>query len=390
MSFDAEGGSGGGASRTARVGGVLRAVTSKDGALAAADLRAALGSGPFALVLLFVPAARDPAALARGIEGAFGDAPVIGAVAGSTIGPGGAASGDTIALALDASSFAASVRVVEGLEGFRRADGEAIARRMLAELSSAGQAPRSRFGLMFADAAAMREEALAFAFGGSLGGAPFIGGSFAPERGEGFVMTDGRVARSAAAVAYIDTDHGLETLRLDDFEAASSRAVVTACDDDDRTVRELNGEPAVGEYARLLGIEPSRLTADVVSEHPMGVSVGGTLHVRGLRRVEGDALVFSSAVEEGMILRLVRSLDVVSSLEARLGRLARPQVVLAFDDVLRAHAAELSQGEARVSEILSRANACGFVASGQQHGRLHSNGAFVGLGLRPPEAGAGR
>ncbi|MEO0679783.1 MAG: FIST N-terminal domain-containing protein [Pseudomonadota bacterium] len=397
MSFDAENRRAQNGNAVGGAEGAIRAAsTRRDGANAVADLRAGLGPGPFALVLTFVSERRDREAFARALDGAFGDAPVIGACTPGEIGPDGAVTGSITALALPASGFSASVRLVEKLPSFRRTEGEAMARSMLGELArDAGERRPNRFGVMLSDAAAMREEALAFAFGGGLEGAPLVGGSCAPGDGvgQGFVLADGRFCASSAAVAYLATDMGLEALRIDHYEATETRAVITACDADDRTVRELNGEPAAEEYARLAGLDLASLGPSAFAAHPLVVSVSGTTHARGIRAALDDgALTFSAAVQEGMVLRFARPRNLAAELEQRLDALrtsgAAPAAVLAFDDMLRRHEAEAAQTGARVSDILARSNAVGFASWGEQSGRLHSSGSFVGLSLRPPQAEA--
>ncbi|MEM1313275.1 MAG: FIST N-terminal domain-containing protein [Pseudomonadota bacterium] len=384
MSFDAtsRGGVGGGVSLGRPV---ARASTSaKDAAEAARSLRDALGPGPFAALFLFVSDDRDRPALAQALNGAFGDAPILGVTTPGEIGPEGVASGSIVALALPRETFRVSWRLVEGADRFRRADGEALARTMLGELTARGGT--ASFGLMMSDASAGREEALAFAFGGAETHLPFVGGSFgAPGGGGAFVLADGRFEPRAAAAVYVAGPLETTLLRSDHLAPTDRRMVITACDRDHRRVTELNGEAAAQEYARLCGLDPRSLDAAALADHPLLAAEGGGLHGRTLRTVDADgALVFSAAVEEGMILRLALPQDPADDLEAGLASLApaaAPEALIAFDDATRRRAAQSMQSTARIGAAFARAGAVGGQSIGQQVGRMHCAGSFVGLAL---------
>lgn len=394
MSFDAA--RRGGGFSTGRAGeGVRRAASQRAGSRALGDLRAQLGDGPFALVLLFVSPDQDREALSRALPGAFGDALVVGCTTAGEIGPDGYASGGVTALALPQRDFAVAAEVVEGVGGLRLSDAAQLARRLTGRLEDAlasGARPRGRrFGVMLSDGAAAAEDALAFAFGETLGPSPFLGGSSGNPDGRtgGFLIAaDGRFVPDAAASLLVETRCGLRPLVLDAVLPTETRMVVTAVDPDSRRVTELNGEPAAAEYARLAGLSPDALGAAAFAAHPLAAAAAGRLHPRALLAADDDGgLRFAAAVEEGMVLRLASPPDVAAEVEAALADLAQPdppEALIVFESVQRRREAEASQAAPRASAALARAGALGFSTWGEQAGRLHGSGGLSALALYAP------
>ncbi len=77
-------------------------------------LAAMLGPGPFALVVLFISPVADMGALAAGLAGAFGGAPVIGCTTAGEIAPEGYVEGRIVAVGLPAANFAVDVSADRG------------------------------------------------------------------------------------------------------------------------------------------------------------------------------------------------------------------------------------------------------------------------------------
>ena len=393
MSFDAAN-RGAGPPRSRADGGVGRAASGRQGAAGLEDLRAALGDGPFALVMLFVSPDQDRDALSAALPGAFGDAPVVGCTTAGEIGPGGYLSGGLVALALPRADFAAAVRSVPEAGSLAVSDAASLARALSGELEdrlAQGARPLGRrFGLMIADGAAAAEDALAYAFGEALGSAPLVGGSAgAPDgRGGGFVLTERGFREGAASLMMFETRCGLRPLLLDRMEAGSARMVVTGVDADSRRVTELNGETAASEYARLAGLDPGGLDAAAFAAHPLVAAAGGRFHPRALRGAdETGALRFAASVEEGMVLRLAEPPDVAAEAEAAFAELTereRPEATLVFESVLRRREAEASQAAPRAGRALDSAGAVGFSSWGEQSGRVHGSGTLSALAFLPP------
>ena len=70
-------------------------------------------------------------------------------------------------------------------------------------------------------------------------------------------------------------------------------------DDEQRTVHELNAEPAAREYAMAVGLDPERLSPMSFAAYPLAVKVGGEYFCRSIRRMNPDgSLSFFCAIDE--------------------------------------------------------------------------------------------
>jgi hypothetical protein len=359
---------------------------------AVARLLAGIGSGDFALIVLFLAPEADAAGIAAGIVVAHPDTPLIGCTTAGEIGRAGYAEGLAIAVALPAALFAARVLVVPDLDAMdpEGLTGQAI--RSRGQLSAACPGWGHEFGFLLVDGLSRREDALTAALAAGLGTTPLFGGSAADGTRflETFVLHGGDVLRHAAVLAVVRTPCPVAVFKFDHFRPTETRMVVTGADPARRVVHRINDEPAGLEYARLLGKDPAQLTPFTFAAHPVVVRVGGQHHVRSIRQVEenGD-LIFYSAIDEGLVLSLARPLDMVAHLEGALAGLSAarpPAAILACDCVLRRMEAQEKQLTRRVSDLLVAHRVTGFSTYGEQMGALHVNQTLTGVAIYPPEA----
>ena len=92
---------------------------------------------------------------------------------------------------------------------------------------------------------------------------------------------------------------------------------MTGANPAERVVTEFNAEPAAFEYARMIGLDGDSLTPMIFAAHPLMVRVGGQYHVRAIQKVNADnSLTFFCAIDEGLVLTVARSVDVVQDLES--------------------------------------------------------------------------
>ncbi|MBU0781632.1 MAG: FIST C-terminal domain-containing protein, partial [Alphaproteobacteria bacterium] len=124
--------------------------------------------------------------------------------------------------------------------------------------------------------------------------------------------------------------------------------------------------------------------------HPVVVRFGGHHHVRAIQRVTDDgALVFFSAIDEGMVLTLATSEPMAGHLESQFAALsaqAVPDTIIAFDCILRRIEAEQKQQGGAVSRVLADHNVVGFSTYGEQYSGLHINQTMTGVAIYPPGA----
>ncbi|MCF3639633.1 FIST C-terminal domain-containing protein [Rhizobium sp. TRM95111] len=164
--------------------------------------------------------------------------------------------------------------------------------------------------------------------------------------------------------------------------------VVTEADPAARIVRKINAEPAVHEYARLIGMQPTSIDTLTFAIHPLTVRMGERQHVRAIQRVlPSGELLFFSAIDEGMVLTIAEPHDLVDHLASELQALKQPGdpvAILAFDCILRRVEAQEKQMTGRVSELLRQHGVIGFSTYGEQIGPMHVNHTMTGFAFYPP------
>ncbi|MDR0629342.1 MAG: FIST C-terminal domain-containing protein [Treponema sp.] len=89
--------------------------------------------------------------------------------------------------------------------------------------------------------------------------------------------------------------------------------VATKADAKQRTIWEINGEPAVSYYAKLVGVDVERLDFQVFANNPLGVVSGNTVYCRSVYGVvEGGGLRFYCYIEAGTTLHLLKQGDIIA------------------------------------------------------------------------------
>lgn len=356
-------------------------------------LEAALGAGPFALVILFVSPDADLDALALRLPGRFGGAPVIGCSTAGEISGAGYAEGEIVAVALPAAHFAADVLLIPDLSVLER---EALIGRLIRSRQGLARARpdwEGEFAFLMVDGLSVREDELAGALASGLGPVPLFGGS----AGDGtrfratYVLHEGQALQNAAVLALIRTECRVKVFSLDHLVPTEARMVVTGADPARRVVHRINAEPAAQEYARILGKDPAQLTPFTFAAHPLVVRIGGKHHVRAIREVgEGGDLIFFSAIDEGVVLTLADPQDMVAHLAGEMAALSArgaPVAILACDCILRRMEAQEKQRSGAVSAILRENRVVGFSTYGEQFNAMHVNQTMTGVAIYPPESG---
>lgn len=365
---------------------------------AVAELHAAVGGPGAALVVFFSSSSYDGQALGAALAGGFAGVPVVGCTTAGEIGPAGCRDHSLTGVSFSAGACVAVAGQLTGLSGFQAADGVAFAqglRRRLAARTPAGAA-WDQFAFLLVDGLFGHEEQLAHALQQGLGEIPLVGGSAGDSMSFERTCTywDGRFTSGSAVLVLAATPLPITEFKTQHFVPTDERLVVTDAVPADRLVREINGLPAAREYARVLGVEVRDLRPAHFAASPVVVLVDGADYVRSIQRVNpDDSIKFYCAIERGVVLRVARGVDLVANLETAMAqvraRIGPPQLVLAFDCILRK--LEIDQGGLgeRVSEILTRNNAVGFNTYGEQFCGMHVNQTLTGLAFgRAPAARA--
>lgn len=353
-------------------------------------LAASLGPGPFSLVLLFVSPEADVSEVVCDAAHAWPGAKIAGCTTAGEISGDGYDEESIVAIGFLARHFAAETLLVQDLSKLVASElSEALLHIRQALARDHGHLPHE-FALLLVDGLSAREDELASALASATGAMPLIGGS----AGDGthfretLVFDGTRLLTNAAVISVMRGACPLRPFKMDHIKPTERRMVVTEADPAARIVRRINAEPAVHEYARLIGMEPESVNTLTFAIHPLTVRMGERHHVRAIQRVlPSGELLFFSAIDEGMVLTIAQPHDLVGHLSAELQSLrepADPVAVLAFDCILRRIEAQERQMTGRVSELLRQHRVIGFSTYGEQIGPMHINHTMTGFAFYPP------
>jgi len=361
-----------------------------DARQAVREFRAAVARPDTALVLFFCSSEYDLDALAEEMRLAFPETQVVGCTTAGEIGPGGYRDHSLAGASFSAAGFSAVSGCIDNLQGFEIAEGDAFAQDLLQKLESreAGAGAVNSFGLLLIDGLSAREEPVTRSLQSALGKVPMVGGSAGDgERfGSTHVYFEGRFHAHAAVLTLVSTRFPFKLFKTQHFVATGTRMVVTAADITTRIVREINGLPAAEEYARVIGIEARDLDPMRFAAWPVVVMIDGTNYVRSIQKANPDgSLTFFCAIEEGLVLRVAKGVDLLANLEeafaAVRAEIGAPQLVLGCDCILRKLEIQQSPDKDRIEDILLSNHAVGFNTYGEQYQGVHVNQTLTGIAI---------
>jgi hypothetical protein len=365
-----------------------------DPASAVAELHRFIGGPDTAFAVIFCSPRYDIEATAETIRSTFGDTPVFGCTTAGEIAPFGYISGGMCGVGFPREDFVATAVLFDDLANFEVSSTMERTRAAVAELERLagaafpGPGKPKGFALLLVDGLSIREEQLVSAVANALGDIPLIGGSAGDDLNfrSTWVLHGGKFRTNAAVLMLVSTRRRFTAFKTEHFLETEQKVVVTGANPSERIVTELNAEPAAFEYARLIGAEGETLTPMIFAAHPLMVRVGGQYHVRAIQKVNPDqSLTFLCAIDEGLVLTVAKSVDVVEDLENLFARIARelgePDLIIGCDCVLRNLEVEQRQLKRTVSDLLMRNGVIGFCTYGEQFNSMHVNQTFTGIAI---------
>ncbi|TAJ53032.1 MAG: FIST domain containing protein [Nevskiaceae bacterium] len=359
------------------------------------EFHAGVAQADMALVLFFCSSSYDLAALAEAMQQAFAGVQVVGCTTAGEIGPAGYRDHSLTGASFPAGSFSVVSGLLEQLQQYEIPKGLALAQTLLQKLES--RAPQASadnsFALLLIDGLSVREEPVTGTLQSALGRLPLVGGSAGDGLNFGHtqVYFEGRFHSDSAVLTLLTTPLPIKLFKTQHYVATDQRLVVTEADSAHRIVKEINGLPAAGEFARMLGISATDLDPLRFAAYPVVVMIDGTNYVRSIQKANPDgSLTFFCAIENGLVLRLARGVDLVENLEQALAginaAIGRPQLLIACDCVLRKLEIATSPVKGRIVELLEQNHTLGFNTYGEQFHGVHVNQTLVGVAIG---AGAG-
>ncbi|NBC32652.1 MAG: FIST domain containing protein [Alphaproteobacteria bacterium] len=367
--------------------------TARSAERAVAEIRAEMGGIELGCLVFFCSPEHDLGAVARALTDAFPDTLVVGCSTAGEITPDGYGRGSLTAIGLPRRHFSAVAAPIRNLSAFDLQEGHPLvteARARLerkADMPSAGQS----FAFLLIDGLSRREEWVVSALSMALDDIPLFGGSAGDQLrfSRTFVYFDGAFHADAAVLLLVATRCPFTVFRTEHFVSTDRKMVVTGAEPTARIVTEINGEPAGREYARMVGLDVSRLTPMIFATYPVVVRIGGVYYVRAIQKVNRDeSLTFFCAIDEGIVLTVAQGMDIVDSLEATLAGLrdeiGPPQVIIGCDCILRRLEVERKRLVAPISALLAANNVVGFNTYGEQHNAMHVNQTLTGVAIGAP------
>ena len=357
---------------------------------AAREFHAAVAQPDMALVVFFCSVQYDLEILASELSRLFAGVQVIGCTTAGEIGPRGYRDHSISGASFPSDSFAVTCGRIDRLQQFESIQAQSLAQDLMQRLESLE--PRAdtsnSFALLLIDGLSVREEPVTRALQNAFGKLPLVGGS----AGDGLsfgrtqVYSDGSFHTDSAVLALVTTHVPFRIFKTQHFVPTNQRLVVTAADAEHRVVMEIDGLPAAESYARFVGTDVQSLDPMRFAEQPIVVLIDGTNYVRSIQKANLDgSLTFFCAIEEGVVLRGARGVDLVGNLEEAFAgiqaAIGQPQLVVGCDCILR----KLEMTERglvdRVEEVFRDNNTIGFSSYGEQYLGVHVNQTLTGIAI---------
>lgn len=357
---------------------------------AAREFHAAVAQKNMTLVVFFCSAEYDLDILASEMQRLFTDVHLIGCTTAGEIGPAGYRDHSISGASFPSDHFTATCGRIDGLQQFESVQAQSLAQSLLQRLE--GLEPRAdtnnSFGFLLIDGLSVREEPVTRSLQNAFGELPLVGGS----AGDGLrfgrtqVYSDGVFHTDSAVVALVTTRVPFRIFKTQHFVPTDQRIVVTAADAEHRVVREIDGLPAAESYARFVGTDVQGLDAMRFAEQPIVVLIDGTNYVRSIQKANPDgSLTFFCAIEEGVVLRGARGVDLVGNLEEAFAgiqaEIGQPQLVVGCDCILRKLEMTGRGLVDRVEEVFRDNNMIGFSSYGEQYLGVHVNQTLTGIAI---------
>ncbi|MEX2365660.1 MAG: FIST N-terminal domain-containing protein, partial [Pseudohongiellaceae bacterium] len=356
------------------------------------DLHQQISQPDVGLVIFFCSSRYDLTKLASALNQYFGETAVIGCTTAGEIGPAGYCDHSISGASFPAADFMASVARLGSLKSAQVNRLQTFAQNLVQRHEQNQVDFPNTFAMLLIDGVSQREDAVTRTLFNSLPSVPIVGGSTGDDLmfDETWVFHQGQFHTNSALMLLMSTSCSIVPVKTQHFVATDQRLVITGADPERRLVTEINGLPAAAEYARLTGVDVDDLNLMRFAASPVVVMIEGKEYVRSIRQANPDgSLTFYCAIEAGLVFRVARGVDLIEnlrcSLDSVLQTLGTPQVLLAFDCVLRKLEMEQTEVTANASLLTRACNTFGFNSYGEQFGGVHVNQTFTGLAIGYPE-----
>lgn len=359
------------------------------------EFHAGVQQADMAVVVFFCSSTYDLAALADEMNCQFPGVQVVGCTSAGEIGPLGYRERSLVGASFPTTECTAVSGCLDCLQQFEIGQGQALAQDLLGQLESLAPTTGAdnAFAFLLIDGMSRREEPVAHALQHALGDIQLFGGSAGDDLQleRTWVFHDGAFHNDSALLLLVSTSLPFRIFKTQHFVSESERLVVTAADASRRLVKEINCLPAAAEYARIVGTTVDALSPTGFAAKPVVVAIDGTDYVRSIQKANPDgSLTFYCAIEEGLVLRVVRGVDLLGNLQQTFADLRAeigpPQFVFACDCILRNLEVTQKGIKEAVAQIFRDNHAIGFSTYGEQFRGVHVNQTLTGIAIGQREA----
>ncbi len=367
-------------------------------AQAAAELRANLDQPGIELAIFFCSPSYDLPALGAALAKEFKGTRLIGCTTAGEITPMGYLDGSLTGISLASTDFCVATRLIENLDQFELASAEDTTNALRTELDQRNVPvdKDNTFGFLLVDGLSRKEEPLVSLLHRNMGSVYLFGGSAADglKFENSSIYYEGKFHDAAAIFSLIQTSLPFRVFKTQHFEDTDRKMVVTAADAEARIVSEINGRPAVEEYAAVVGVEVNELTPTIFATHPVVVKLGGEIFIRSILQVdENQDLAFACAIDEGIVLTVANRKDMVKNLRDMFDDLRNDlgeiDLVIGCDCAFRMIEMDQTGLREEIGSILAENNVVGFSTYGEQFNAMHINQTLTGVAIGKKRTGDG-
>lgn len=342
---------------------------------AIAELKEGLSGFDAAFVLYFASPQYDPEALPQAMQLAFDNAVTAGCTTSGEITSGKMLSNSIVAMAYSQEAFQDfKIEIIENLRGDYISGVKQAFTNFETHFGQSAELwdHNDYFGLLFIDGLSMTEEKVNDQIG-NLCSVMFVGGSAGDEMAfkQTHVYANGKRYSNAAMLILVKSTANFSILKTQSFKSTAKKLTVTKADSDARIVYEFNHQPATTAYAQALGVPEEKLEEHFHSK-PLGLVLNeDNIFVRSPRIREGEHIHFYCAMEEGMELEVLESLDIVEETRKALAKknkeLGGASSILNFNCVLRAVELKKKEQEEDYGQLFADTPTAGFNTYGESY-----------------------
>ncbi len=354
------------------------------------EFHAAVSQPNMELVLFFCSSHYDLDAIAKEINFFFPHEKVIGCTTAGEIGPSGYKEHTLSGVSFSSDGFTASVGYISDIKNINNEKGQVFVNNLLQHLEA--RAPSANyensFAFLLVDGLSLREEQIARILQDALGDIALVGGSAGDDLRfkQTWIFAEKAFHTNSVALVLVNTIYPFKLFKAQHFVCGHEKLVVTQADPEQRIVNEINGYPAVEEYARIVNTQAGELDPMQFSSMPLVIRINGVDYVRSIQRANSDgSLKFYCAIDNGLVFMAAHGIDLVKNIEQTFkeiqSAIGKPQLILACDCILRNLEMQRQGLKEEVEKIFQKNSVVGFSTYGEQFKGIHINQTITGLAI---------